>query len=54
MIHLTGLIPGKDIHLEFTGLRPGEKPYEEVLNKNEEVIPTHHKDHDLHLVKTFK
>jgi len=43
MIKLAGLIPGKDIRIEFTGLRPGEKLYEELLNKNEEVIPTHHK-----------
>ena len=43
MIKLSGLIPGKDIHVEFTGLRPGEKLFEELLNKNEEVIPTHHK-----------
>jgi len=43
MIKLAGLIPGKDIRIEFTGLRPGEKLYEELLNKNEEVILTHHK-----------
>jgi len=43
MIKLAGLIPGKDIQVEFTGLRPGEKLYEELLNKNEEVISTHHK-----------
>ncbi|MBS1639254.1 MAG: polysaccharide biosynthesis protein [Bacteroidetes bacterium] len=43
MIQLTGLIPGKDIELKFTGLRPGEKLFEELLNKEEEVIPTHNK-----------
>ena len=43
MIELTGLIPGKDIELKFTGLRPGEKLFEELLNKEEEVIPTHNK-----------
>lgn len=43
MIKLAGLTPGKDICIEFTGLRPGEKLYEELLNKNEDVIPTHHK-----------
>ena len=43
MIKLAGLIPGKDIHVKFTGLRTGEKLYEELLNKSEEVIPTHHK-----------
>ena len=43
MIKLAGLTPEKDIRIEFTGLRPGEKLYEELLNKYEEVIPTHHK-----------
>lgn len=43
MIQLTGLVPGKDIELKFTGLRPGEKLFEELLNKEEEVIPTHNK-----------
>ncbi|MEO8416772.1 MAG: nucleoside-diphosphate sugar epimerase/dehydratase [Ginsengibacter sp.] len=43
MIKLAGLVPGKDIHVKFTGLRTGEKLYEELLSKSEEVIPTHHK-----------
>ena len=43
MIKLAGLNPGKDIEIQFTGLRPGEKLYEELLNKEEEVIPTHNK-----------
>jgi FlaA1/EpsC-like NDP-sugar epimerase len=43
MIKLAGLTPVKDIRIDFTGLRPGEKLYEELLNKNEEVMPTHHK-----------
>lgn len=43
MIRLAGLTPGKDIELKFTGLRPGEKLFEELLNKEEEVIPTHNK-----------
>lgn len=43
MIHLAGLEVGRDIRIEFTGLRPGEKLYEEVLATKENTIPTHHK-----------
>ncbi|MBI2259704.1 MAG: polysaccharide biosynthesis protein [Flavobacteriia bacterium] len=42
MIKLSGLIEGKDIEIEFTGLRPGEKLYEELLSDEEGTIPTHH------------
>jgi FlaA1/EpsC-like NDP-sugar epimerase len=42
MIRLAGLVPNQDIKIEFTGLRPGEKLYEELLNDNENVMPTHH------------
>lgn len=42
MIRLAGLIPEKDINIVFTGLRPGEKLYEELLIKGENIIPTHH------------
>lgn len=42
MIKLSGLQLGKDIMIEYTGLRAGEKLYEELLNVKENTIPTHH------------
>lgn len=41
MIQLSGLEIGKDIEIKVTGLRPGEKLYEELLASEENTIPTH-------------
>lgn len=42
MIKLSGYELGKDININFTGLRPGEKLYEELLNVKENTMPTIH------------
>lgn len=42
MIRLSGKIPGKDIKIEYIGLRPGEKLFEELFHDEEELKPSGH------------
>lgn len=42
MIQLAGLVPGKDIAIQYTQLRPGEKMFEELFKDSEEFAPTIH------------
>ena len=42
MIQMAGLTPNKDVDIIFTGLRPGEKLYEELLDGQEGILKTHH------------
>ncbi|HNW89507.1 MAG TPA: nucleoside-diphosphate sugar epimerase/dehydratase [Bacteroidales bacterium] len=42
MIKLSRLELGRDIQIKYTGLRPGEKLYEELLNNKENTLPTYH------------
>jgi FlaA1/EpsC-like NDP-sugar epimerase len=52
MVRLSGLEVGKDIEIVFTGLRSGEKLFEEVLDANENTLPTYH--HKILIAKTRK
>jgi len=63
MIKLSGFEPDKDIKIEYTGLRPGEKLYEELLTDQEKTLPTYNAkvkiaevadfDHEATLAKTI-
>ncbi len=53
MIKLSGLVPHQDIAIEFSGLRPGEKLYEELLNDLENTMPTHHEKIMVAKVRTY-
>jgi FlaA1/EpsC-like NDP-sugar epimerase len=42
MIELSGYVPDVDVKVAITGLRPGEKLYEELSHEGENLLPTHH------------
>jgi len=54
MIKLSGLSIGRDIQIKYTGLRDGEKLYEELLNDKESTIPTHHNQIMIAKVKEYQ
>jgi len=53
MVQLSGLEMGKDTQIIYTGLRPGEKLYEELLASEENTVPTHHKKIMIAKVKQY-
>lgn len=54
MIRLAGYTPNEDIKIEFIGLRPGEKLYEEVLSNEENTEPTRHDKIRVARVREYK
>lgn len=54
MIRLSGLQLGRDIQIQFSGLRPGEKLYEELLTSHENTKATHHKKILIAEVESFQ
>lgn len=54
MIKLSGLTVNSDIKITYTGLRPGEKLYEELLNASENSLPTHHQKIMIARVKEYE
>jgi FlaA1/EpsC-like NDP-sugar epimerase len=52
MIRLSGYEPGKDIRIEFSGLRPGEKLFEELLADKENTLPTYNPKINIAQVET--
>lgn len=53
MVHLAGLKLGEDIEIKYTGLRPGEKLYEEVLATKENTVPTNHESIFIAKVRSY-
>src|SRR5690606_25170421 len=54
MVKLSGLVLGKDIQIEFVGLRPGEKIKEELLSDTENTLPTHHPKITIAKIKPYE
>ena len=54
MIQLSGLTLDKDISIQYTGLRPGEKLYEELLATEENTIKTEHQKIKIAKVRTYE